>query len=450
MKNNEKRKFPDELGPIKKKQKNSEVEELEEVMWNNVPYIVKDGLRHLTPYWTSYKTWTKHRWLGRTFEEVFSKEFLSTNKNYARVACRLGRIYINGTQMTNPNHILNNNERIVHIGHRHEHPILDYSNIEVIADTDDIFVINKPASIPVHACGQYKFHTILALLEKEKGIKGLRVVHRLDRATSGVLIFAKTYEADVELKQSLIANDWKKEYICRVVGEFPNEEIECNEPIGTLSLSMGIQCIKNDGKDAKSKFQRLWTNGQESLVLCKIATGRTHQIRVHLQWLGYPIISDTIYNRDEWGPNRGKNAEYGKSFEQLQTDVQNAHRGSTWKEITDPEYNERMEKMANDPELKPDSMDMTKLLDLPEYDPICLGCHVLKPDSMDMTKLLDLPEYDPICLGCHVVSKIPPMDHLRLHLHCWRYETSKGTFIASLPEWASEIHESDKKRFISC
>jgi len=175
---------------------------------------------------------------------------------------------------------------------------------------------------------------------------------------------------------------------------------------------MGIQCIREDGKEARSKFKRLWTDGKESLVSCKIATGRTHQIRVHLQWLGFPIVSDTVYNSDEWGPKKGKHGEYGKSFEQLREDVQNAHRATSWRLDKDPDYDARMEALSNDPEIKPESQDL---------------------------QLEGRPNYDSICLGCHVTTKQPSMNHLRMHLHCWRYETPKGTFIASIPEWAKEI-----------
>lgn len=75
--------------------------------------------------------------------------------------------------MTNPEHILKDNEKIIHIGHRHELPILDLP-IEIIADTEDYLVVNKPPSLPVHACGQYKAHTVLARLIAENGIKDLR------------------------------------------------------------------------------------------------------------------------------------------------------------------------------------------------------------------------------------------------------------------------------------
>uniref|UniRef100_A0A7E4V588 Pseudouridine synthase n=1 Tax=Panagrellus redivivus TaxID=6233 RepID=A0A7E4V588_PANRE len=385
-------------------------EEEEAIMASQLKFTVKDGIRHLAPYWTTYRTWTKFRWLGRSFEEVFGKEFLSTDKNYARVAAKFGRVFINGKQETNPGYILKNNDRIIHFGHRHEHPILDLP-VTVITETEDLLVVDKPPSVPVHACGQYKANTVLAMLAREQGYTDLRVVHRLDRATSGVLIFARNYATDIELKKALVNCDWKKEYICRVRGHFPDGEVECTEPIGNLSPSMGIQCVRPEGKVAQSKFRRLFIDGEESVVSVKIATGRTHQIRVHLQWLGYPIVSDLLYNSDVWGPQRGKHADYGKPLEQLRADVQDAHKASAWRETTDPDYESRMVELAASDEVVPEPADL---------------------------RLEDRPEVDPICIGCHTIKKTPSMDHMRLHLHCWRYETAKGTFEAPLPDWAIE------------
>uniref|UniRef100_A0A1I8ACK1 Pseudouridine synthase n=1 Tax=Steinernema glaseri TaxID=37863 RepID=A0A1I8ACK1_9BILA len=390
------------IAPKAKKRPASEPAALTaEEMPKNILFEVRDGIRHLKPYWTTYNSNAKGRWIGRKMVDVFQQEFLSQNVNYAKVACKLGRIFINGKQMTDPNYVFQNNDRILHIAHRHEHPVLDKPAISFVADTDDLLVVNKPPSMPVHPCGQ----------------TGLRVLHRLDRTTSGILLFAKNYETDLRFKQTLKAGHWKKEYVAMVEGVFPETEIKCEEPIGTLVVTMGIQCIRKDGKPAQSTFRRVWTDGKVSVVRCNIETGRTHQIRVHLQYLGFPIVGDQLYNSDVWGPTKGKLADYGKPYETLCKDISDAHRSSLWHETVDPKYEQRMKDIANDETIVPEGESL----------------------SLD-----ERPAYDPVCLGCNVVKRIPTMDHFRLHLHCLCYETEDWSFSTEMPEWAEHPKESDK------
>ncbi|RCN39734.1 pseudouridine synthase, RluA family, partial [Ancylostoma caninum] len=280
--------------------------------------------------------------------------------------------------------------------------------LNIIAETDDLLVVDKPPSLPVHACGQYAIHTVLGQLRVNHNRTGLRVLHRLDRTTSGVLLFAKNYKTDLEFKKTLKDGNWSKEYICMVDGDFPDEEIECNEPIGTLVISMGIQCVRPDGKPARSRFKKIWSDGKRSVVSVNIYTGRTHQIRVHAQFLGYPIVGDRIYNSSVWGPSKGKGAKYEKPYEELCNDVREAHRGSNWHETVDPEYESRMEKMASE-ELTPEPFDYGSQ---------------------------DRPSYDPICLNCNVVKKKVPHDHFQLFLHCLKYSTEKWSYSTPMPEWA--------------
>ncbi|VDM43903.1 unnamed protein product [Toxocara canis] len=379
-------------------------------MPSNVAFHIKNGIRYLNPYWTTYHTRAKGRWIGRRLVDVFQKEFLSQNPNYAVVACKLGRLFVNGKQMTDVGYMFKNNDAVVHIGHRHEHPILA-KPIEIIENDDNLLVVNKPPSMPVHACGQYRLHTVMGLLHTEHNISGLRVLHRLDRTTSGVLLFAKNYETDLEFKETLKCGEWHKEYVCKVEGVFPGDgEVVCDRPIGTLVITMGIQCVREDGKPARTRFKRLWTDGKTSIVKCLLDTGRTHQIRVHLQYLGFPIIGDELYNTEVWGPTKGKDADYGKSYEQLCKDVSDAHRYSLWHETVDPAYEQRMQELA-DGEVQPESQDL---------------------------KMDDRPNYDPICLGCNVKKRTAPLSHFMLHLHCLKYETSKWSFSTQLPEWAIE------------
>jgi len=125
--------------------------------------------------------------------------------------------------------------------------------------------------------------------------------------------------------------------------------------------------------------------------------------------MGHPIIGDRMYNSDVWGPNKGKNGDYGKSYEQLCSDLKNEHRASLWHEVVDAEYEGRMAQMVH-AELEAESF--------------------AQPSR---------PDYDPICLGCHVVKKSPSPEHSQMYLHCLSYKTPEWSFNAPYPEWADNL-----------
>lgn len=93
--------------------------------------------------------------------------------------------------------------------------------------------------------------------------------------------------------------------------------VECDQPLETLAHRIGLCIVSASGKLSKTIFERLNYNGKSSTVLCKPMTGRMHQIRVHLQYLGYPIVNDSFYNTTAFGPEKGKLGQYGKSLEQV-------------------------------------------------------------------------------------------------------------------------------------
>lgn len=93
--------------------------------------------------------------------------------------------------------------------------------------------------------------------------------------------------------------------------------VECDQPIETLSHRIGICIVSPNGKSCRTTFERLNFNGKSSTVLCKPITGRMHQIRVHLQYLGHPIINDHFYNSPAFGEQKGRLGEYGKSIDQV-------------------------------------------------------------------------------------------------------------------------------------
>ena len=93
--------------------------------------------------------------------------------------------------------------------------------IKIVHIDDDLVAVNKPASIPVHPCGRYRHNTVVFILAKEHGLKNLRTIHRLDRLTSGLLLFGRNPKKAREMEQQIRTRQVQKEYVCRVEGEFP-------------------------------------------------------------------------------------------------------------------------------------------------------------------------------------------------------------------------------------
>ncbi|KAM3871250.1 pseudouridylate synthase RPUSD2 [Diretmus argenteus] len=284
--------------------------------FDETSYYFEGGLRKVHPYYFDFKTYCKGRWTGKTLLEVFESEFRAESVEYYQKAAKEGRIRLNETPVEDLSIVLRNNDHMKNTVHRHEPPVVGRP-LEVLVDDGEVLVVDKPASIPVHPCGRFRHNTVIFILGKERGVSELHTVHRLDRLTSGVLLFARTLEMSKKLDQLVRDRQLEKEYVCRVKGEFPEEELICEEPILVVSFKVGLSRVDPKGKECRTVFQRLSFNGSTSVVRCLPLTGRTHQIRVHLQYLGFPIFNDPIYGSSAWGPHRGKGGQVGKSNEEL-------------------------------------------------------------------------------------------------------------------------------------
>ncbi|XP_074646356.1 uncharacterized protein LOC141902498 [Tubulanus polymorphus] len=299
--------------------------------FDETEYYLENGLRKVYPYYYTFSTYCKERWYGRQILDVFSNEFRhETPEEYKRILDR-GSMTVNGSAVS-PEYTLRNGDFIQHTLHRHEVPVTA-EPIKIIHADDDVVIINKPSSIPVHPCGRYRHNSIVFILGKEYGYKNLRTIYRLDRLTSGVLVFGRSHKRSLEMEKHVIERKVEKDYVCRVEGEFPSGQIICNEPLATMSPKIGLHKVSPDGKESSTMFERLSYNGKSSVVRCKPFTGRTHQIRVHLQYLGYPIVNDPLYNSPVYGPNKGKNGDYNKSEEQLIADILKLHSAENWADM---------------------------------------------------------------------------------------------------------------------
>uniref|UniRef100_A0A182LSB0 Pseudouridylate synthase RPUSD2 n=1 Tax=Anopheles culicifacies TaxID=139723 RepID=A0A182LSB0_9DIPT len=287
------------------------------------------------------------RWVGEKILDVFAREFRAHPAEEYERCIKAGTLTVNYEKVPT-DYRLKHNDLLANIVHRHEVPVTSQP-ITIVHMDDDIVVVNKPASIPVHPCGRYRHNTVVFILAKEYNLKNLRTIHRLDRLTSGLLLFGRSPKKARQMEHQIRNRQVQKEYICRVEGEFPDGIIECKEPIEVVSYKIGVCKVSPKGKECTTTFQKLGFNGSSSVVLCKPLTGRMHQIRVHLQYLGYPVVNDPLYNHDVFGPAKGRGGDIGgKSDEQLVKDLINIHNAENWLGIDGDSELSMFKPMKND------------------------------------------------------------------------------------------------------
>lgn len=277
-------------------------------------YIIEGRLRKVPPYFFTYLTYCKLRWRDRNLLDIFVNEFRDKDAAFYKEAIAAGQVTLN-KKPAHLDSIVRNGDLISHRSHRHE-PSVSSKPIKIVFENDDIIAIDKPSGIPVHPTGRYRYNTITKIFQHEMG----RVVHpcnRLDRLTSGLMFLGKNAKGANDFVQQIKDRSVRKEYIARVVGQFPIEEITVEKPLRTISPKLGLNRIDEiDGKEAKTTFKRISYNKESntSIVKCCPFTGRTHQIRVHLQYLGHPIANDPIYSSVfVWGETLGKDNDFDES-----------------------------------------------------------------------------------------------------------------------------------------
>ena len=319
----------------KKEQRKTKQKILNEY-YNLKPVIkIENNVRLIEPYEFKYQLYIKRRWLGKKLIEVLESEFHLYSKDYFINAIKEGKILINEKQ-TSEDYILKDNDFLTHLTTRKENPII-FQKLEIIYEDKDYLVVDKPSSWPVHICGAYNFNTLQRILMDEYNYKDIKILHRLDKQTSGIVIFAKNTNSAELFRNKLHTDDVQKIYFARVKGDFStilnkkelmNEKgrIVCKKYLKPLDKAKGIHTdvddkeveeflnknnkkeeISNNIEDkdkevfepkyAETEFEFLFYDiiSNTSVVKCYPKTGRTHQIRIHLRCLGFPIANDPCY-----------------------------------------------------------------------------------------------------------------------------------------------------------
>lgn len=186
--------------------------------------------------------------------------------------------------------------------------------LDVVYEDADLLVIQKPAGLVVHpAAGNWTGTLLNGLLAHHAGAASLPragIVHRLDKDTSGLMLVGKSRQAVEALVRAIAAREVNRQYLGLAHGRWQGAaEKGVDEPIGRdVHNRLRMAVVRADtgiGKAAQTTIRLLDTSDQACLVACKLHTGRTHQIRVHMAWMGHPLVADALYGgRAMWGIDR--------------------------------------------------------------------------------------------------------------------------------------------------
>jgi RluA family pseudouridine synthase len=266
---------------------------------------VRNGLRIVTPHRHTLEIRVKGRWFGRSLLDVLTAEFRSRDRGQYVHQILSGQILLlrqdtvySGELLLESSEFLIRNKDILRVTtHKHEPPVIHVAEVPIVYQDDNVLVVNKPCSIPVHPTGKYYYNSLTEILKEQLSLTQIYPCHRLDKLTSGILVLAKTNDNASSIQSKIRDKNVVKYYLARVQGQFPESVTSLDRDIGVIDTKLGFKNGIKPKKHAVTEFQTLKYNPSlnQSIVLCRPLTGRTHQIRIHLSYLGFPIVNDPLY-----------------------------------------------------------------------------------------------------------------------------------------------------------
>jgi len=235
--------------------------------------------------------------------DVFLAAELDYTRSYIKKLIVDELVFVNGKTVKPSYKVKENDEVVVNIPEAEKIDVLPENiPLDILYEDDDIIVINKPQGMVVHpAPGNYSGTLVNALLYHCKNLSGINgilrpgIVHRLDKDTSGVMVVAKNDKAHISLSNQIKERSVFKKYVAIVEGVIKDEEGKIEAPIGRHPVDRKKMAVIEDGRYALTLYKVLERFKENTLVEAVIKTGRTHQIRVHMAYIGHPIVGDHVY-----------------------------------------------------------------------------------------------------------------------------------------------------------
>lgn len=235
--------------------------------------------------------------------DVFLAAELDYTRSYIKKLIVDGLVFVNGKTVKPSYKVKENDEVVVNIPEAEKIDVLPENiPLDILYEDDDIIVINKPQGMVVHpAPGNYSGTLVNALLYHCKNLSGINgilrpgIVHRLDKDTSGVMVVAKNDKAHISLSNQIKERSVFKKYVAIVEGVIKDEEGKIEALIGRHPVDRKKMAVIEDGRYALTLYKVLERFKENTLVEAAIKTGRTHQIRVHMAYIGHPVVGDPVY-----------------------------------------------------------------------------------------------------------------------------------------------------------
>lgn len=242
---------------------------------------------------------------GERLDKFLSESLEDTSRSDVQSRIKSGEITVND-EIVKPNYKLKTDDVItVHERQLIESEIVPEDlNLDIVYEDDDVAVVYKPRGMVVHPAAGHASGTLVnGLMYQLKSLSGINgelrpgIVHRIDKDTSGLLMVAKHDVAHRHLVEQLIDKSVTRKYIALVHGVITHDKGTIEAPIGRNTKNRQDMAVVDNGKDAVTHFNVLERFKDYTLIECFLETGRTHQIRVHMQYIDFPLVGDPKYGR---------------------------------------------------------------------------------------------------------------------------------------------------------
>ena len=251
---------------------------------------------------------------GQRLDKYLAEKMTDLSRSRIKELVQAGEVLVNGKKSTVSYKVQTGD--LIQVTVLPLEPLaLEAENIplDIVYEDKDVIVVNKPQGMVVHPAAGHPSHTLVnALLYHTRDLadspEGFRpgIVHRIDKDTSGLLMVAKNAAARESLEKQLATKSNKRQYLAIVHGNFAEEEGTIDAPIGRNPKDRKQMAVVEKGKSAVTHFKVLEQYQGYSLVECQLETGRTHQIRVHMAYIGHPLAGDPLYGPRKTLPGHGQ------------------------------------------------------------------------------------------------------------------------------------------------